>query len=108
VKPCSYPVPTDGHGGEWLRASGRQPMRPAHIHARVDAEGYGPLITHLFVEGYPYLDIDAAFGVRDGLVLNFPLQHNAAQIAANAMPGTYYDVSYDLVLVPARWSPTAA
>jgi hydroxyquinol 1,2-dioxygenase len=53
VKPCSYPVPTDGPGGEWLRATGRQPMRPAHIHARVDAGGYRPLITHVFVAGTP-------------------------------------------------------
>jgi catechol 1,2-dioxygenase len=106
VKPCSYPVPTDGPGGEWLRATGRQPMRPAHIHARVDADGYRPLITHLFVAGDPYLDIDAAFGVRDGLVLDFPVQDDPAQVTANGMPGPYFDVSYDLVLVPADWSIT--
>jgi catechol 1,2-dioxygenase len=105
VKPCSYPVPTDGPGGEWLRATGRQPMRPAHIHARVDADGYRPLITHLFVAGDPYLDKDAAFGVRNGLVLDFRIQDEAAEIAANGMPGAYFDVSYDLVLVPAAWSP---
>ena len=104
VKPCSYPVPTDGPGGEWLRATGWQPMRPAHVHARVDAPGYRPLITHLFVAGDPYLGIDAAFGVRDGLVLDFPVQDDPAEIEANAMPGPYYDVRYDLVLVAADWS----
>lgn len=104
VKPSSYPVPTDGPGGEWLRATGRQPMRPAHVHARVDAAGFRPLITHLFVAGDPYLDIDAAFGVRNGLVLDFPVQDDPAEIVANDMPGAYYDVSYDLVLVPDNWS----
>ena len=94
-------MPTDGPGGEWLRATGRQPMRPAHIHARVEADGHRPLITHLFVAGDPYLDIDAAFGVRDGLVLDFPVQDGPAEIEANAMPGPYFDISYDLVLVPA-------
>jgi catechol 1,2-dioxygenase len=108
VKPCSYPVPTDGPGGEWLRATGRQPMRPAHIHARVDAAGYRPLITHLFVAGDPYLDVDAAFGVRDGLTIDFPVQDDAAQAEANGMPGPYFDVSYDLVLVPAGWSAADA
>jgi catechol 1,2-dioxygenase len=103
VKPCSYPVPTDGPGGEWLRATGRQPMRPAHIHARVDAGGYRPLITHVFVAGDPYLDVDAAFGVREGLAVDFPIQDDPAEIAANGMPGPYFDVSYDLVLVPADW-----
>ncbi len=107
VKPCPYPVPTDGPGGEWLRATGRQPMRPAHIHARVEADGHRPLITHLFVADDPYLDIDAAFGVRDGLVLGFPVQDDPAQIEDNGMPGPYFDVAYDLVLVPATWAPAA-
>lgn len=107
VKPCSYPVPTDGPGGQWLRAAGRQPMRPAHIHARIDAEGYRPLITHLFVAGDPYLDIDAAFGVREGLVLDFPRQDDPAQIEAHGMPGPYFEVSYDMVLVPADWPASA-
>jgi catechol 1,2-dioxygenase len=107
VKPSSYPVPTDGPGGEWLRATGRQPMRPAHIHARVDAGGYRTLITHLFVAGDPYLDVDAAFGVRDGLVLDFDLQDDPAAVKANDMPGPYYDVSYDLVLVPDPGQPAA-
>ena len=107
VKPCSYPVPTDGPGGEWLRATGRQPMRPAHVHARIEAPGYRPLITHLFVAGDPYLGIDAAFGVRDGLVLDFSIQDDPEQIAAHDMPGPFYDVSYDLVLVPVGWSPAS-
>lgn len=107
VKPSSYPVPTDGPGGEWLRATGRQPMRPAHVHVRVDVDGYHPLTTHLFVAGDPYLDIDAAFGVREGLVLDFPIQDDPGQITANGMPGPYFDVPYDLVLVPNDWAPTA-
>ena len=30
----------------------------------IQAEGYDRLITHVFVEGDPYLDSDAVFGVR--------------------------------------------
>ena len=60
---------------------------------------------YLFVAGDPYLDKDAAFGVRNGLVLDFPVQGDPAEIAANTMPGAYFNVSYDLVLVPADWSP---
>ena len=104
VKPDSYPVPTDGPGGEWLAATGRQPMRPAHVHLRVGAPGFRTLVTHLFVAGDPYLDTDAAFGVREGLVVDFPLQENPDEIAANQMPGPYFDVVYDLVLVPNGWS----
>ena len=106
VKPDSYPVPVDGPGGEWLSATGRQPMRPAHVHMRVDAPGFRTLVTHLFVAGDPYLDIDAAFGVREGLVVDFPLQEDPEAIAAHQMPGPYFDVVYDLVLVPNGWSST--
>ena len=42
VKPSSYPVPTDGPGGEWLRATGRQPMRPG-AHPR---PGRGRRLPH--------------------------------------------------------------
>lgn len=108
VKPCSYPVPVDGPGGEWLHATGRQPMRPAHVHVRVDAEGYRPLITHVFVADDPYLDIDAAFGVRDGLQVSFEPQNDPKEIAAHEMPGPYYDVDYDLVLVPTTWMPSSS
>jgi hydroxyquinol 1,2-dioxygenase len=97
-------VPTDGPGGEWLKATGRQPMRPVRVHARIDAPGFRCLITHLFVEGDQYLDIDAAFGVRDGLVLSFPVADDPERIAAAAMPGPY-DVANDFIFVPSEWTP---
>jgi hypothetical protein len=56
------------------------------------------------VAGDPYLGIDAAFGVRDGLVLDFPVQGDPDQIAAEDMPGPYFDVSFDFVLVPDSWT----
>ena len=36
VLPVAYPIPSDGPAGELLRAGGRDPMRPAHVHFRVD------------------------------------------------------------------------
>lgn len=96
---------TDGPGGEWLGATGRQPMRPAHIHVRVDADGYRPLITHLFVAGDPYLGIDAAFGVREGLILDFVRTEDPELIERFEMLGPFDDVSFDLRLVPENWAP---
>ncbi len=43
-------------------------MRPAHVHFLVNAQGYEPLITHVFIEGDEYLDSDAVFGVKDDLI----------------------------------------
>ncbi len=99
VRPSSYPVPVDGAGGELLRAMNRHPMRPAHIHTQVLAPGYRPLTTHLFVAGDQYLDSDAAWGVRDGLVLEFTRNSEAADIERFDVPGPFFDVCFDFVLV---------
>ena len=56
VRPSSYPIPHDGPAGRLLRALGRHPYRPAHIHFIISAEGYAPLTTQLFVSGDEYLD----------------------------------------------------
>jgi len=71
VRPVSYPVPTDGPVGDMLGAMQRHAMRPAHIHFIVSAPGYETLVTHLFVNGDPYLDSDAVFGVKESLIVNF-------------------------------------
>jgi hydroxyquinol 1,2-dioxygenase len=71
VRPVAYPIPDDGPVGELLAAAGRGPMRPAHIHFMISAEGHRRLITHVFDREDPYLDRDAVFGVRESLVADF-------------------------------------
>ncbi len=71
VRPVSYPVPTDGPVGRMLLALGRHSYRPAHLHFIVTAPGFAPLTTHLFVRGDAYLESDAVFGVKPGLVVDF-------------------------------------
>src|SRR6516164_8855630 len=61
VMPTSYPIPYDGPVGDMLKGTNRHPYRPAHLHFLIAAEGYEPLITHLFVDGDQYLDSDAVF-----------------------------------------------
>jgi hydroxyquinol 1,2-dioxygenase len=51
-----------------LRALGRHPWRPAHLHFMISAPGYQRLVTHVFRKGDKYLDSDAVFGVRSSLV----------------------------------------
>lgn len=69
--PTSYPVPDDGPVGDLLRATGRHPMRPAHVHFMIAAPGHETLVTHVFVAGDPYLDSDAVFGVKEKLIAEF-------------------------------------
>jgi hydroxyquinol 1,2-dioxygenase len=97
VKPSSYPIPFDGPVGTMLRALGRHPYRPAHIHFIVAAPGYESLITALYITGDPYLDSDAVFGSRESLVVGYR-PYNGKE------SGTTYReaIEYDFVLAPGR------
>ncbi len=70
IKPSYYPIPDDGPVGKMLRAAGRHPYRPAHIHFQISADGYKALTTELYLNGDPYIDSDAVFGVRSSLVID--------------------------------------
>jgi hydroxyquinol 1,2-dioxygenase len=94
----SYAVPMDGPGGEMLRAMGRHPMRPGHLHLRVEAPGHHPLTTHAFVQGDPYLDSDAAFAVKPEIVVGFTPCDDPALIERYRMDGPYLDVTFDIRL----------
>jgi catechol 1,2-dioxygenase len=82
IVPSSYPVPTDGPAGELLKALGRHPMRPAHIHLQVSAPGFRGVTTHLFVAGDEYLGSDAAFAVKPELIVT-PARVTDPSVAAS-------------------------
>lgn len=71
VMPAFYPIPDDGPVGQLLRATGRHPFRPAHVHFMISAPGHEQLVTHIFAEDSPYLDSDAVFGVKTSLIERF-------------------------------------
>ena len=77
VRPVHYPIPSDGPVGAMLRATGRHPWRPAHIHFVVSAEGYEPVTTHLFDRRDEYLSSDAVFAVKESLICDFPVHGTA-------------------------------
>jgi len=83
VRPISYTVPDDGPAGDMLRALGRHAWRPAHLHVVIQAPGRRPLITEFFPDDDNYLDRDAVFGVRAGLVLPFKRASDRKELPAN-------------------------
>ena len=99
IKPTSYPIPTDGPVGQLLSGLGRHPMRPAHIHFIVSANGYEAVTTHIFVEGDRYLDSDAVFGVKDSLIVPFVGHDDPAAAARLGVHNPYFTAEYDFVLV---------
>ena len=90
-----YAIPHDGPVGELLKAAGRHPWRPAHLHFKIEAPGYDTLITHVFRSDDRYLDSDAVFGVRQSLVADWKQQADGS-----------YLVEYDFVLKPAAPPPS--
>ncbi len=102
IRPSSYPVPTDGTAGRLLRAIGRHPMRPAHLHYRVTVAGHRPLTTHVFLAGDPYLGSDAAYAVKEELV-----REPRPRTEGWGMDGPYEEIEFDLKLVPLDWKDEA-
>ncbi len=102
IKPVSYPIPEDGPVGQMLRALGRHPYRPAHIHLLISAEGFAPVTTHLFVKGDQYLDSDAVFGTKDSLVVDFVRHDSPEEAARLQVKAPFYTVEYDFVLRPLK------
>jgi hydroxyquinol 1,2-dioxygenase len=100
ILPCSYPIPTDGPVGELIGAAKRHPMRPAHVHFLVNAHGYEPLITHVFIEGDEYLDSDAVFGVKDELISK--IEHHSEPVMPDGKPasGPWHVMSYEFQMKP--------
>ncbi|WP_030322769.1 intradiol ring-cleavage dioxygenase [Streptomyces sp. NRRL B-3229] len=98
--PAPYPIPTDGPVGDLLRATGRHPYRPAHIHFIVGAEGHTPVTTHIFVAGSDYLDSDAVFAVKRSLVQDFAVTDDPSLAAEFGVPNPFRHARFDLVLEP--------
>jgi hydroxyquinol 1,2-dioxygenase len=101
VKPTSYPVPTDGPVGKMLLMMGRHPYRPAHTHMILSAPGCKSVTTHLFVEGDPYLESDAVFGVKNSLVTEFVRHEPGVAPDGKRMDKPYFTVAFDFGLMPA-------
>lgn len=105
AKPVVYTVPTDGPVGDLLKATGRHPWRPSHLHYIVKAAGFKTLVTEVFPDDDPYLDQDTVFGVREDLVMRYVPQP-AANFPDNGfdlcgkVTEDYLLVEFDLVLSP--------
>ncbi|MGQ1797389.1 dioxygenase family protein [Kocuria oceani] len=105
LTPAPYPIPHDGPVGEMLAATNRSPVRASHLHFMVTASGYRTLVTHIFVEGDPQLDIgDSVFGVKDSLIKPFDTQRVGIPTPDGRDLGEqqWARTRFDIVLAPAN------
>jgi hydroxyquinol 1,2-dioxygenase len=86
-----------------LEATGRSPVRASHLHFMVAADGVRTLVTHIFVDGDPQIEIgDSVFGVKDSLITEF-----APQVPGTPTPDgrdlgdrSWARARFDIVLAP--------
>jgi catechol 1,2-dioxygenase len=98
VRPVPYTIPDDGPVGAMLRATGRHPWRPAHIHMIARAPGYRTVATHIFDADSEYLDSDAVFAVKPSLLREFVRRDAGDPDTPTGVDGHWYSVENDLVL----------
>lgn len=98
VRPSAYPIPDDGPVGKMLRAQGRHPYRPEHVHFMIAVPGYRTLVTHLFAEGDTYLDSDVVFGVKGSLIRRYDEHDGGTAPDGRSMPGAWLHLHNDFVL----------
>jgi protocatechuate 3,4-dioxygenase beta subunit len=85
-----------------LKATGRHPWRPAHIHFVVMADGYEAVTTHIFDRTDPYLESDAVFAVKDSLICDFVRHETPTPEAAKlGITGPVLTAEFDFALKPA-------
>ena len=98
VKPAGYPVPTHGPVGDLLRAQGRHPYRPAHLHFLAFKSAYKTLITQVFVDDDEHLESDVVFGVTRHLIGDFRRGEGTPPLLE--VKGPWYRLDYEFVMEP--------
>lgn len=98
VRPTPYPIPEDGPVGEMLRATGRSPWRPAHIHVAVSAPGFQTLVTHIFDSDSDFLGSDAVFAVKPSLIKTFTEGHPTDPSRPDEVDERWFAVDVDFAL----------
>ncbi len=99
VKMVGYPIPVDGVVGRLLKAQGRHPYRPAHLHALIFKQGYKTLISQVFDPSDPYIASDVQFGVTAALTGDF-VRHDEPHPTDRDIEGAWFSLDYTYVMEP--------
>ncbi|ACI56725.1 intradiol ring-cleavage dioxygenase [Rhizobium leguminosarum bv. trifolii WSM2304] len=99
VKMVGYPIPVDGVVGRLLKAQGRHPYRPAHLHALIFKHGYKTLISQVFDPSDPNIDSDVQFGVTAALTGDF-VHHEEPHPTDADVAGPWFSLDYTYVMEP--------
>ncbi|WP_316174440.1 MULTISPECIES: dioxygenase [unclassified Bradyrhizobium] len=93
VMMVGYPIPTDGVVGRLLKAQGRHPYRPAHLHALIVKPGFKVLISQVYDPNDPHIDSDVQFGVTKALLGNF-IRHDMPHPTEPGVTTPWYSLDH--------------
>ncbi|WP_315803816.1 dioxygenase [Bradyrhizobium sp. SZCCHNS3002] len=93
VMMVGYPIPTDGVVGRLLKAQGRHPYRPAHLHALIVKPGFKVLISQVYDPNDPHIDSDVQFGVTKALLGNF-IRHDGPHPTEPDVTAPWYSLDH--------------
>ncbi|MGN7715143.1 dioxygenase family protein [Agrobacterium radiobacter] len=99
VKMVGYPIPVDGVVGRLLKAQGRHPYRPAHLHALIFKHRYKTLISQVFDPSDPNIESDVQFGVTAALTGDF-VRHDEPHPTDKDVEGPWFSLDYTYVMEP--------
>lgn len=99
VMMVGYPIPTGGVVGRLLKAQGRHPMRPAHLHALIFKPGFKVLISQVYDPNDPHIETDVQFGVTKALIGDF-IRHEEPHPALPDVQAPWYALDYTYVMEP--------
>lgn len=91
LKPTAYSLPQNGPSFQLLNLLDRHPMRPAHIHLMISADGYKQVVTQIYPDDDPWLTTDTVFAVKPDIVFPFPPSKD---------PKAEVDLHCDITLAP--------
>lgn len=97
VKMVGYPIPTNGVVGRLLKAQGRHPYRPAHLHALIFKEGFKTLISQVFDPTDPHIADDVQFGVTEALMGDF-VRHDEPDPDHGDAGAPWFSLDYTYVM----------
>jgi catechol 1,2-dioxygenase len=97
VKPVGYPIPETEVVGQLLKAQGRHPMRPAHVHFLVVKPGFKTLISQIYDDSDPNCATDVQFGITEATTATW-VRHEEPCPAAVAVGGPWYSLDFSFCM----------
>jgi catechol 1,2-dioxygenase len=100
LMPSGYGAPLGSPTAKLLDLLGRHGYRPAHVHLMVEAPEHRLLTTQINIAGDTYIDDDAAFATRDGLIVDVVKVENPQEIARRKLEGAFSLIRFDIKIQP--------